>query len=252
MTAALSLEQAVVRRGSRPVLSDATVSVAPGELVVIVGPNGAGKTTLLQAALGLARLSAGVARLGGHDVTQLSEAARAALAAYMPQERRVGWNLPAWRIAGLGVLDRPPAQARAVAEAMLARVGLESLAGRGVLDMSGGERAKALLARLLATGAPLLVADEPIVGLDPDAQLLTLDLFREEAVRGAAVVLTLHDLTLAVRAADRLLVVHEGRVVAAGTPTQVLTPDLLRRVFSLDGAVETTSAGPVVVARRAS
>jgi iron complex transport system ATP-binding protein len=216
----------------------------------VVGANGAGKTTLLRAALGLAHLERGRALLAGREVRTLSEPERAALAAYMPQERRVGWNLPAWRVASLGAVHRPPREARERAHAALAQVGLAALAGRGVLDMSGGERGRVLLARLLAARAPLLVADEPGAGLDPDAQLLTLELLRAEAGRGAAVVLTLHDLSLAARACDRLVVLAQGRVVAAAPPRQALTPEVLAQAFALEGRLEETSAGPVLAARR--
>ncbi|CAN5672349.1 ABC transporter ATP-binding protein [soil metagenome] len=250
MTAALSLHDATVRRGETPVLRGASLTVQPGQVVGVVGPNGAGKTTLLRAALGLAKLASGRAELRGRDVAGLDEATRAALAGYLPQERRVGWNLPAWRIASLGAALKPPALARAVALDALGRVGLAGLAERGALDLSGGERARVLLARLLATAAPLLVADEPAAGLDPDAQLLSLELFREEAERGAAVVLTLHDLGLAARACDRLVVVGSGRVVDEGAPRDALTPAVLREVFGLEGALEETSAGLTLAARR--
>ena len=117
--------------------------------------------------------------------------------------------------------------------------------------MSGGERARVLLARLLATRAPLLVADEPAAGLDPDAQLLTLELLRAEAARGAAVVVTLHDLTLAARFCDRLVVLAKGQVAAEGAASVALTPTVLRTVFGLDGELIQTPTGPVVSARRA-
>jgi iron complex transport system ATP-binding protein len=251
MTAALSLHEATVRRGDVAVLTGASLTVQAREVVGVVGPNGAGKTTLLRAALGLAKLASGRADLAGRDVASLDEATRAGLAGYLPQERRVGWNLPAWRIASLGAAGKPPALAQAAALKALDRVGLSGLAARGVLDLSGGERARVLLARLLVTAAPLLVADEPAAGLDPDAQLLSLDLFREEAARGAAVVLTLHDLGLAARACDRLVVVGSGRIVADGAPGQALTPAVLREVFGLEGALEETSAGLTLAARRA-
>jgi iron complex transport system ATP-binding protein len=106
------------------------------------------------------------------------------------------------------------------------------------------------LARLLTTRAPLLVADEPIAGLDPDAQLLTLELLRAEAANGAAVVVTLHDLSLAARYCDRVAVIDGGRVVAEGAPTAALSPEILARVFRLDGALIETLAGPVLAARR--
>ena len=251
MTAALSLHEATVRRGDVEVLRGASLTVQAREVVGVVGPNGAGKTTLLRAALGLARLSAGRADLAGRDVASLDDARRADLAGYLPQERRVGWNLPAWRIASLGAARKPPALAQAAALKALDRVGLSGLAGRGVLDLSGGERARVLLARLLVTGAPLLVADEPAAGLDPDAQLLSLELFREEAARGAAVVLTLHDLGLAARTCDRLVVVRAGAIVADGAPGDALTSAVLREVFGLEGALEETAAGLTLAARRA-
>src|SRR5581483_2689622 len=141
MSAALAIEGATVRRGGRLVLEDASLTVEPGEVVGVVGANGAGKTTLLRAGLGLIHLEAGRAALAGRDVHHLSEAERAALVSYLPQERRVGWNLPAWRVASLGAPNLPPKEARARARAALHRVGLGPLEDRGVLDMSGGERA---------------------------------------------------------------------------------------------------------------
>jgi iron complex transport system ATP-binding protein len=250
MTPALELDGAVVRLGGRAVLDGAGFTAAAGEVVGVLGPNGAGKTTLLRAALGLLPLNGGAARLGGREVGALSSAERARLAGYLPQERRVAWSLPAWRIAALGAADKPPALARDIAHAALERVGLAALAERGVLDMSGGERARVLLARLLAVDSPLLVADEPVAGLDPDAQLLALELLREEAARGRAVVATLHDLTLAARVCDRLVVLHQGRVVAQGAPADALTEDVLGQVFHLAGELIETPAGPVLAAKR--
>lgn len=251
---ALVLHEAVVRRGSRAVLGGVSLAVAAGEIVGVVGANGAGKTTLLRAALGLLRLDAGRAELGGRDVARLSDPERARLAAYLPQERHLGWNMTAWRIASLGAFHLPAAAARARAMSALDRVGLADLADRGVLEMSGGERARVLLARLLATEAPLLVADEPVAGLDPDAQLLALELFRAEAGRGAAVVVTLHDLGLAARFCDRLVVIDRGRVLADAAPSQALTPRVLDDAFGLQGRLEPTDEGPILIAgrRRAS
>lgn len=247
---ALDLWDATVRREGRVVLSGATLSVASGEVVGVVGANGAGKTTLLRAALGLARLASGRAELGGREVRTLSDIARARLAAYLPQERHVGWNMSALRVASLGAFDQPSAMATMAASVALARVELQGLEERGVLDMSGGERARVLLARLLVTSAPLLVADEPIAGLDPDAQLLALALFREEARRGAAVVLTLHDLSLAARCCDRLLVLSQGRIIAGGPPLEALSPPVLDQAFGLTGRLEPTAHGPVLIVHR--
>jgi iron complex transport system ATP-binding protein len=252
MSAAWELSSVTARQGGRIAVDGASLTVSAGEIVGVLGPNGAGKTTLLRAGLGLMALEAGEARLQGRAVATLPPAERARLVGYLPQERRVGWNLSAARIASLGAPHLPPKRAMEIGRECLARVGLEGFEARGVLDMSGGERARVLLARLLATGAPLLVADEPAAGLDPDAQLLTLELLRAEAERGAAVAVTLHDLTLAARACDRLTVMHQGRVASEGRPHEALTPEVLRDVFALDGKLIETPAGLTLSAARAA
>lgn len=239
-----------VALAGRAVLSGVDLQVAPGELVGVVGPNGAGKTTLLRALLGLAPLAGGTARLAGRPVAELGAGQRARAAAYLPQERRVAWSLPAWRIAALGAIDRPAGPARDAALAALGRMGLSHIAERGVLDMSGGERARVLLARLLVTRAPLMVADEPTAGLDPDAQFLALERLREAARGGRGVLVTLHDLTLAARTCDRLVVLAKGCVIADAGPAEALSPAVLQAAFGLDGAVIDTPAGPVLAARR--
>ena len=249
MTAALELENVSVRLGRAEVLHDAALTVAPGETVAVVGPNGAGKTTLLRAALGL-QAASGRIRLFGRDSAELSPRERAERVGYLAQERRIAWGLPARQVAALATPLLPPRAAAARAEAALARVGLSDLADRSVLDMSGGERARVLLARLFATGAPLLVADEPAAGLDPDAQLLVLDHLKAEAGEGRAVLLTLHDLSLAARYADRVVVIHSGRIVADGPPLDALTPERLAAVFALQGAWVETKAGPILAAGR--
>jgi iron complex transport system ATP-binding protein len=252
MSLALDIRNASVRVGARTVLEAADLQVAAGELVGVIGPNGAGKTTLLRAALGVQPLTAGKAEFGGREVAGLSDPERARLAGYLPQERKAAWNLAAETVASLGAPFAPPAEALATAREMLARVGLAGLERRGVLDMSGGERARVLLARLLVTRAPLLVADEPAAGLDPDAQLLVLDILKGEARRGTAVVVTLHDLTLAARFCDRLVALRAGRVAFEGRPEAVLSPEGLRAVFGLDGALVDTAHGPVAAVDRSS
>ena len=246
---ALELNRLSVELGGRTVLSDVSLAVPEGTLLAVVGANGAGKTTLLRGALGLVG-ARGSARLFGDDVARLSPRQRAERVGYLAQERRVAWGMTARRIAALGAVTQPPKRADAAAEAALARVGAAALADRSVFDMSGGERARVLLARLLATGAPLLVLDEPAAGLDPDAQLATLELLREEARGGRAVIVTLHDLTLAARFCDRVVVLDKGRAVADDAPLRALAPEVLRSAFALDGAWVETPAGPVLAAQR--
>jgi len=250
MTPALTLEAASARIGGQTVIHRVDLTVAPGELVGVLGPNGAGKTSLLRAALGLLRLTGGQVRLGDQAIAGLSEPERAARVGYLPQERRVAWNLPAWRVAALGAVLSPPAIAEQRARKALEQVGLTALAERGVLDMSGGERARVLLARLLAGGAPLLVADEPAAGLDPEAQMLVMAIFRREAEGGRAVLTTLHDLTLAARYCDRVAVLKAGRVVAIGPPGEALSAQVLAEVFGLTGGLMGSAAGPVLAVTR--
>ena len=250
MTAPLELSEIVVTRSGRAVVDRVSLAAQAGEVVGVVGPNGAGKTTLIRAALGLQPIAGGQARLGGEEVGGLSPQALARRAAYLPQERRLAWNLTALAAASLGAMSEPAARAEQRAAEALARVGLSHLARRGVFDMSGGERARVLLARLLAARAPLLLADELTAGLDPDAQLLALELMREEARRGAAVVLTLHDLSLAARACDRIAVLSGGRLVAEGPPAQALSRPVLGEVFGLQGQLLETPAGLVMAAHR--
>jgi iron complex transport system ATP-binding protein len=251
MTFALQLVGAVVRVAGATVLHDVSLDARPGEVVGVVGANGSGKTTLARAALGLAKLAGGEARLGGRLTHGLSELDRADLAAYLPQDRRVAWNMPAWRIVALGAVAFPPREARERALAALAEVGLSALAERGVRDMSGGEQGRVLLARLIVTGAPLLVADEPTAGLDPDAAFMAMGILRDRAAAGAAVIATLHDLTLAARACDRVAVLRAGRLIALDAPETALRSEVLRDGFRLEGALMPSPAGWVLAARRA-
>ena len=166
-------------------------------------------------------------------------------------ERRIAWNLPAVEVAALGAPFLSGSAALIKARAALEEVGVGYLADRGVAEMSGGERARVLLARALTADAPLMLADEPIAGLDPDAQRLVLERLRARADAGAGVLVSLHDLTLAASVADRVVVLHQGRVVADARPIQALSPEVLHQVFGLDGVWIEGRDGPLLAARRA-
>ncbi|HWE98564.1 MAG TPA: ABC transporter ATP-binding protein [Caulobacteraceae bacterium] len=250
MTAALSLAGVSASLHGVQVLSEVNLEAAAGEVVGLVGPNGAGKTSLLRVALGLLDATGGPVRLGGADVRGLGERRRAELAAYLPQSRRAGWNLAAWRLAALGAPFVAPAEAKARALAALGETGIAALAERGVMDMSGGEAARAHLARLLVARTPLILADEPAAGLDPDAALRVMEILRGRASQGAAVVVTLHDLTLAIRTCDRIVVLAQGRVLADGPPHEALGGRVLGEAFGLSGGVAETPWGRVLAARR--
>lgn len=247
----LSLEKVQARLGKAVVLEGVDLSVGEGEVVALCGPNGAGKSSVIRAAVGLLETTGGQVRLGGTQITDLSHRQRAQRAAYLPQERRIAWNLPAVEVAALGAPFLSGAESLARAKAALEEVGAGHLSGRGVAEMSGGERARVLLARALVVDAPLLLADEPIAGLDPDAQRLVLERLRARADDGAGVLVSLHDLTLAATMADRVVVLDNGRVVADAAPIQALSPAVLREVFGLDGGWIEGPNGPLLAARRA-
>lgn len=250
MSLLLALENAHARVGGAEVLKGASVSVRAGEVVALCGPNGAGKSTAVRAALGLTPLTQGSARLGGDEVRRLSERQRGERAAYLPQDRSIAWNLPAVELAALGAPFLAGAAALDRARVALHEVGVGHLADRGVAEMSGGERARVLLARALTVSAPLLIADEPIAGLDPDAQLLVLERLRTRADAGHGVLVSLHDLTLAARFADRVVVLDQGRTAAEGAPTEALSPCVLKTVFNLDAVWLEALDGPLLAARR--
>lgn len=224
-------------RNGRIIVREASLRIDAGEFVGLVGPNGAGKSTLLRAALGLQKLSAGKARLGDTPLEDLKLRERARRAAYLPQERRVEWRLAARDVVLLGRhphhdgFGGPSAADRAAAQRALRDVDAFAFVDRPVSQLSGGERARVLLARALAVEAPLLLADEPAAALDPYHQLQAMEILRRLADEGGAVLAVLHDLSLAVRFMDRVVLMHEGRIVADGAPADVLSADNLAHVF---------------------
>jgi iron complex transport system ATP-binding protein len=225
----LALNGADVALGGRPVLIGVELTVRPGELVALCGPNGAGKSMAIRALAGLLPLDGGRATLDGVSVSDLSVAEQARRVAYLAQDRTVAWNLRAGDVAALG---SPPDLHGAVVAA-LEEMGVAGLADRGINDLSGGERARVLVARALAQPATALLADEPTAGLDPDGQLLVMERLAARARAGRAVLVSLHDLDLAVRWADRIVVLHQGRVRADSAPREALYDGVLAEVFGL-------------------
>lgn len=235
----LELVNARVAKAGQVLLDGASLTVRPGELVVLAGPNAAGKTTAVRALLGLEPLASGSAQLGGTDVRQLAPAGRARRAAWLPQNRSFAWPFSVGRAVELGRYAwggagaRPSAQDREAVEAALAACGLEGLRHRAVDTLSGGEQARVHLARVLAAQTPAILADEPTGMLDPAQADATLDLLAARARAGAAVLVVLHDLVLAARKADRVILMQAGRVVADGPPPVALAPARLAGVFAI-------------------
>ena len=234
----LELEQLKVLRGSREVVQGASLSLSAGEVVGLIGPNGAGKTSLLRAALTL------LPHQGRNSLAELSPELRALHAAYVAQGREIAWPVSVEQLITLGRAPHKRGHVAAV-EAAIAALGLEAFRHRRATDLSGGEQARALMARALAQETPLLVADEPIAGLDPKGQIEMMELFARLGQEGRAVLVSIHDLGLAARYCTRLVLMERGRIVADGAPEAVLCDDLMARVFGISAYRAQTPQGMV-------
>jgi len=247
----ITLNEIGVTLGRRTVVHGVTAAFSPGTLTGIVGPNGAGKSTLARAMLALVPAS-GRAEIDGVDVAAMPRGDLARRIAYVPQGQTLHWPLTVERLVGLGRLPHLAPMSRisdtdtAAIERAMARADVLELRDRIATELSGGERARVLFARALAVEAPALIADEPLASLDPGHQIDVMDMLRAEAVGGGLVIAVLHDLTLAARYCDRLLLIDEGRIVADGTPADVLTAERLRAVYGIDAAVETGGEWPTI------
>ncbi|MEM9012413.1 MAG: ABC transporter ATP-binding protein [Pseudomonadota bacterium] len=242
----LVLEELSVELGGRRVLQGLDLTVLPGECVGLIGPNGAGKSTLMRAALGL------VPAAGHSSLTALPRRERALAAAWLPQAREIAWGMTVEEVVTLGRTPhgRPgtplgPADRAAVEDAM-AKADVTRFADRDATQLSGGEQARVLLARALAQEAPLLLADEPVAGLDPAHQIAAMEIFANHARDGGAVITALHDLGLAARWCSRLVLLDAGQIVAEGPPEAVLTPECLAAVYGIAAHIAEAEDGLIV------
>ncbi|MEZ5911758.1 MAG: ABC transporter ATP-binding protein [Paracoccaceae bacterium] len=240
----LELDRLTVKRGECPVVDGVDLNVEPGEFVGLIGPNGAGKTSLLRGALGL------LPHQGRSNLADMTPRARARHAAWLPQAREVTWPVSVEMLVALGRTPwlgsvGPAGADRAAVDRALARMGLDAFRHRTATELSGGEQARVLIARVLAQDTPLILADEPTAGLDPAAQIQSCAVFADLAAEGRGVVASLHDLGLAARHCTRIVMLSRGRLVADGTPADVLTSENLRSVFGLRAYFAQTADGPV-------
>jgi iron complex transport system ATP-binding protein len=228
----LAAENLSLTRGGRVVVERLTAALAPGRITAIVGPNGAGKSSALLALAGLLEPSGGRVTLEGNPLAALTPRARAQAIGYLPQSPDIAWDVSAGSLVALGRLpwrDRGTAQV----EAALAALDLAALRHRPVSRLSGGERARVLLARVLAGEPRWILADEPLAALDLAHQLALIAHLKACASAGQGVAIVLHDLALAMNHADHVLVLHEGRLVAEGPPAEALAPDVIARVWGV-------------------
>ncbi|MEU3344468.1 heme ABC transporter ATP-binding protein [Streptomyces sp. NPDC006700] len=224
-----------VRRGPREVLDGVDVAVRAGEVLALVGPNGAGKSTLLAALAADLPPTAGVVRVHGRPAQEWSAPELALRRAVLPQSAALSFPFAVEEVVRMGRAPHaswasPDEDERIVAEAMAATE-VTAFAARPFPALSGGERARVALARVLAQRTPLLLLDEPTAALDLKHQEMVLRLCRDRAHAGDAVVVVLHDLGLAAAYAHRVAILCAGRVVADGPPAEVFSEELLSRVY---------------------
>lgn len=247
----IRLENVGVALGKRNVVRSASASFAPGTLTGIVGPNGAGKSTLARAMLALVPHN-GRILVDDAEVATMPRAALARRVAYLPQGQTLHWPLTVERLVELGRLPHLAPMSRigdtdtTAIERAIERADVVDLRDRPATELSGGERARVLLARALAVEAPALIADEPLASLDPGHQIDVMELLQSEARAGGLVIAVLHDLTMAARYCDRLVLIDSGTVVADGTPAEVLTSANLKSVYGIDARVELTGDWPTI------
>jgi iron complex transport system ATP-binding protein len=251
----LSANNVTVRRGSRTIVSSAALTLNAGELTVLAGPNGAGKTTLARAMAGLISCNGDIT-FEGAALATMPARQRARALAYLPQGHEFHWPMSVEHIVALGREPHadPFSQASAtdraaIADAMEATA-VTDMAERIVTTLSGGERARVALARALATEASVLIADEPIASLDQRHQLIVMELLRDIAHGGAAVLAIIHDLTLATRFADRVALMNEGEIVANDSPRQALTAERIAEIFGVSVHRVDTPDGPLLIPSR--
>ncbi len=252
MTILIRARELGVSRSGRRVIGPLSFALRAGEVTALVGPNGAGKTTLMRALAGLAAHE-GDLLMHERPLRAWPPQQRARQIALVPQGREIVWNLSVAEVVALGRLPhhRPLAPADAADHAAIARalaaMDLLALAQRKATMLSGGETARVLIARALAQEAPILLADEPTAGLDPAHQIALMAEFRQLARGGGCIVVTLHDLGLAARYCDRVLLLKAGALVADTAPSAALSEDNLAEVYGITAFLARDEGGALLV-----
>jgi iron complex transport system ATP-binding protein len=252
----LCFDAVAVELGGKHVLRGVSFELRPGEVLGLLGRNGAGKTTLLRAAAGALAPTSGDVRLGGRRLSAYSRRELARAIAVVPQDLHVPFPFRAGELVLMGRAPHQPLFGfdgdRDVSRALTAmeRMGVRELADRPIFELSGGERQLVMFARALAQEPELLLLDEPTAFLDLRHRLEVLQVVRELASRGRSALVVSHDLGLAARACDRLLLLADGRVAASGPPREILTPEVLRQVFGIEAELVKAPDGTLLVLPR--
>ena len=247
----LSLKDVSIKLQDRVVLSNINLQFSAGECVGILGPNGSGKSTLMRALSNLIPHTSGHVRVRDKALQSWTSADLAREISYLPQSGQVHWPLSVKNIVALGRLPhaRSTNDEVAILNAMQACDVLQ-FAEQPVTSLSGGERARVLLARALASQAKILLADEPFAQLDPNHQLHAMDVLRTQAANGALILVVLHDLSIAARHCSRVVLLSDGGVAADGTPAETLTSENLRKTFGVDAFIGEHAGAPVILPLR--
>ncbi|PGF18051.1 heme ABC transporter ATP-binding protein [Natrinema sp. CBA1119] len=243
--ATITVEDCSLSFGDLEVLDTVSLSIEPGEFVGFVGPNGAGKTTLLRAISGALEPDSGTVAIGGDDIHELSSRAASRLVSVVPQDTTLSFSFPIRDVVEMGRhphrsrFSSPTSEDCAAVERALERTRTTELADRPIDEVSGGQRQRVVLARAIAQETPVMLLDEPTGSLDVNHQIETLELVRELVDEGRTVCAAIHDLDLAARYCDRLVMLADGDVYRDGPPSDVLTGDALGDVFDATATVTT-------------
>ena len=240
----LAAENVLVTRGAKTILKDVSLQVHAGEFVAVLGPNGAGKSTLLKVLAGLIKPGRGQVMLEAKSLAAYSYRQLARVRAYLPQNPQLEWPISVERLVALGLTPKLPASGglpddfRAAITRALEQCDLAGKREQPATTLSGGEFARAMLARAIVSDPDILIVDEPITGLDPKHAIQSMRLLSEIARGGTLVIASLHDLTLAARYPDRFIILVDGAVMA---DEQALTAELIHRAFGVSALL--TGAG---------
>lgn len=234
------------------ILKDVSLLAAAGQVTILAGPNGSGKTTLLKCLAGLLRMASGDVGVEGTSLASLSVRKRARRIAYMPQRIQTTFSSTVFDVVLTGrrpyIAWRPSNADFAVVRNAIEKVGVGSLAHRSITELSGGEAQKVFIARGIAQDTPTMMFDEPTSSLDIRHQFEVMELFRRLArEERKTVIVTLHDLNLAAKYADRLFLMRAGRIVASGAPGEVLNEKTIKDVYQVEGSLHERESNPHVV-----